>query len=559
MSSTGTLSLDRFSPDAKAWVVAAQQLADESQHAEVTPLHLLHTALDRNPAIAAVFEQAGKSATKILALTGRALAETPKGNESAYLSAGLLALLRRAERDAERAVSSANKEAGVDLPHLLNALTQEIKGPTADILGEFDLGPGSLKPHLATLRSAPTAVNPVAPGDWAIEVARSGASSAHGDPVIGREEEIQRVLTVLERREQCNPILIGETGIGKAAIVRGVLQRVNASRVPSGLGSARWLEPDLGALASLARTRLEADVRFKKLIDSQRREQPLILVLTSIVRFLGSAPGATIALGDALTSALERRTLRVLATTSVEGWSRITSKEPMLARLFTPIPVDEPNLTQATDIVRGLTGRYEQHHKVEISEPAVTLAVQLAKRYIPERALPESALGLLDESAAARRVAFDGVATDGDRALTRLASLRTQHDSLLGADDTASVKKRAELMTEIGTLEQTSKELEKPTTNSTATPLVGEQEVAATLAKWTQIPVAKMLEAEAEKLLKMEERLARRVVGQQAAVEAIARAVRRGRVGLRDPRRPIGSFLFLGTSGVGKTELAKAL
>jgi ATP-dependent Clp protease ATP-binding subunit ClpB len=284
------------------------------------------------------------------------------------------------------------------------------------------------------------------------------------------------------------------------------------------------------------------------------------LVVAQLVRILGN-PGATLALGDALASALERRSFRLLASTTPDGWARIKSKEPALARLLTAVEIEEPTPAEATEIVRGLAGRYERHHNVQVSEGAVTVAVQLAKRYIPDRHLPDSALDLLDETLAAMRVESDGVSESGDRAHAERASLQAQHDSLADAGDAVTVAKRGDLATRITALGATAAALAQAAQVGAggAAPVVDEHHVAATLGRWTQIPVARMLEAEAEKLLKMEERLAKRVVGQDAAVQAIARAVRRGRVGLRDPRRPIGSFLFLGTSGVGKTELAKAL
>jgi ATP-dependent Clp protease ATP-binding subunit ClpB len=376
--------------------------------------------------------------------------------------------------------------------------------------------------------------------------------------VIGRGEEIRRVLTILERREKCNPLLVGEAGVGKDAIVRGVVARISSGHAPAKLQHARLLELDLGALSSLARTRVEAELRFKKLVDTSTAAAPLILVVSQLVRLLGN-PGATLALGDALASALERRSLRLLGSTTPDGWAKLQSKEPALARLLTVVEVDEPSIAQATDIVRGLAGRYERHHNVQVTESAVSLAVQLAKRYIPDRHLPDSALDLLDETLAAQRVESDGVSEAGDRAHAERASLQAQHDTLLDTSDAVSVAKRAELTTRLAALGAPTANTATGIATQAPAALVDEPQIAATLGRWTQIPVARMLEAEAQKLLKMEERLAQRVVGQDAAVQAIAKAVRRGRVGLRDPRRPIGSFLFLGTSGVGKTELAKAL
>jgi ATP-dependent Clp protease ATP-binding subunit ClpB len=558
--STGTFSLDHYSTDARAWIVRAQQHADEMRHVEVAPLHLLVCGLERDPNVAAVFEKAGKKPADVLAQAQRVQAELPKSNEASYLAPAFLALLRRAERDAQR----REPKAAVEARDLLNSLTQEIKGPAADVLGEFDLGPGSLKPFLSelTTREASAAAQVTATGEWTVDL-RARAKGDNNDPVIGRGEEIRRVLTILERREKCNPLLIGEAGVGKDAIIRGVAARIAAGQAPARLLTARLLELDAGLLAAAARTRLEAELRFKKLVDSSSVAAPIILVVAQLVRILGN-PGATLMLGDALASALERRSLRLLASTTPDGWARISSKEPALARLLTAVEIDEPSLSEATEIVRGMSGRYERHHNVQVSEGAVSIAVQLAKRYIPDRHLPDSALDLLDETLAAKRVESDGISEAGDRLHTERSSLQAQHDSLGDTSDAASAEKRAAIGARLQSLSVESDAAEKSLAQAraaapTALPIVEEHHVAATLGRWTQIPVAKMLEAEAQKLLKMEERLAQRVVGQDAAVQAIARAVRRGRVGLRDPRRPIGSFLFLGTSGVGKTELAKAL
>lgn len=552
--STGTFSLDRYATDARAWIVRAQQQADDLGHAEVSALHLLCSGLERDPGIAKVFEQASKNPAQVLQLAQRALAELPKGREPSYLAPGFLALLRRAERDAQKREPTAL----IGVSDVLNALTQEIKGPTADVLGEFDLGPGSLKPYLAALKTQEAAPSPlVSSGDWTID-RRARAKAETQDPVIGRGEEIRRVLTILERREKSNPLLVGEAGVGKDAVVRGVVDRIAHGQAPAKLLRARVLELDAGLLSAQARTRVEAELRFKKLVDSATADTPIILIVAQLTRLLGN-PGATLALGDALASALERRQVRLLASTTLDGWAKIQSKEPSLARLLTPVEVEEPSPAEATEIVRGLAGRYERHHNVQVSESAVALAVQLAKRYIPDRHLPDSALDLLDETLAATRVESDGVSEASDRVHAERSALNAQIESLTDANDTASTAKRTELSAKLSALSSAPTVDKAPEDKPSAVPVVDEHHVAATLGRWTQIPVARMLEAEAQKLLKMEERLAQRVVGQDAAVQAIARAVRRGRVGLRDPRRPIGSFLFLGTSGVGKTELAKAL
>jgi ATP-dependent Clp protease ATP-binding subunit ClpB len=617
MAGTTTLSLERYQPDAKGWVASAQQLADERKHPEVQPIHLLLRGLDADAGIALVFEKAGAEPDKLRAAVERAVAALPRSNEPAYLSTAFLALLDRAQKGASRRSAAAV----VQVEDVLGALTQEVSGAVADVLGDFGIGPGGLKPHLGALGSVPR--SPVGEPssselvvDW-VELARQGKT----DPVIGRHEEIRRVLTILERRQKRHPVLVAEAGVGKGAILRGLAQRIAKGDVPTSLVDMHLLDLDIGALTAGTRLRSEAEVRMRKLISniSSNGVPTAIVLVRSLTRLLGTG-ATTPALGDVLSSALARGQLRLLATTTPEGWARIQSQEPALARELTQVVVDEPSVELAQAMVRGVSGRYEQHHQVQVSESAITASVTLAKRYLSDRFLPDSAFDLLDEAAASHRVETDGLSSEVDAQRSTLSALRAQLESLAGLDDEASVAKRAELEVRAAELEpqvQAQKdviegrraataELRKVTAElneahrareaaardkdfarlgelehatlpaleerrkkaeeavqaagfEPAPKAISENQVAQVLARWTGIPVSKMLEGEADKLLKMEERLGQRVIGQPDAVQAIARAVRRSRVGLRDPKRPIGSFLFLGTSGVGKTELAKAL
>jgi ATP-dependent Clp protease ATP-binding subunit ClpB len=528
----------------------------------------------------------------------------------------LLDLLGRADRDADR-----ERSREVTVEHLLGALTQEVRGPAGDVLSAQGLGPGSLRPHLGALRSfareAPFREGADAAAPELRDLVKE-ARSASGDPVIGRDAELRRLVTILERREKSHPLLVGEPGVGKRAIVRSLARRLAQGDVPTRLSTARLLAVDVGALSSGARLRSDMEARVRKLVESALASggEP-ILVFAGIEQLVSQATGGA---GDALRPLLGKGSLRVLATTSPEGLRRLSEKEPSLARELTVLEVAEPSAELAVEIVRGIASRFEAHHGVHVSEGAVSYSVSLAKRYLSGRALPDAAIDLLDESAAALRVETDGVPADVDRAIRRLESLEAQVASLEGAPDAqtratlerlaeeartlapsvAEMRKRLEsrrgavaavrmLTAELGSARASLEELraKKETARagelehatipslverlaraeegartsgaSTDTAVLRDEHVAATVAEWTGIPVNKMLEAEADKLLRMEERLEERVVGQSEGVRALARAVRRGRVGLRDPRRPIGSFLFLGPSGVGKTELAKAL
>lgn len=623
---TATLTLDQYQPDAKAWVAGAQQLADDRSHGEVEPLHLLAFGLQRDPGIGAVFERAGIGLSDLRAATERALARLAKTETQAFLSDALLGLLKRAEREA----SEKPQRVGVD--DLLNSLTQEVRGVVADLLGQAGVSPGGLREHTGALQSAPRPALAAGLGSdkfgdslGSDELATdlvAAARAGRADPVIGRYNEIRRVLTILERRHKRHPVLVAEPGVGRGAIIRGVAARIAVGDVPTNLADLTLLEVDVGALSAGTRLRGEAEARLRKLIDSTLRdsEPTAIVVVRSLTRLLGTgatAPG----LGNLLASACSRRRMRLLATTTPEGWRAIESDEPALARLLTPLEVDLPSPEEAEDIVRGVAGSYESHHRVRISEGAVQATVSLARRYLSDRFLPDSALDLLDETAAALRVETDGVGAEADALRSELSSLKAQQASLAKLSDELSLQKLAELSQRIEavepqvegerkqiesrrgavaalralnhelaeaegarqaaieqkdyarlgqldheTLPDLKQRLKKAEDAAGSTPpeelspvVIDEQDVAATVAEWTGIPVAKMLEEEADKLIQMEERLGQRVIGQPDAIAAIAKAVRRSRVGLRDPKRPIGSFLFLGTSGVGKTELAKAL
>ncbi len=611
-----TLSLDRYLPPAKALVARAQALADERRHHEVQPLHLLSRALERGQSTRSVFERACSSVLDFEAAVERALSSLPQSKERSYLSDAMIDLLSRAERDAslERAVR-------VTPAHVLNALSQEIRGAAGELLSAFGVVPGALRRHVALLDERADVVPGEASGA-APELTRPLLDGPHAaDPVIARGGEVRRLVTILERRQKSHPLLVGDVGVGKRAIVRALARRIASGDVPTRLLGARLVELELGAVAAGTRLRGEIEERLRKLLGSlsARSGTEHILFIPGLEQLLGQGPTGS-SLADALRPALARGDLRLLATTTPDGLRKLTEKEPILARFFTEIAVAEPSVAEAIEIVRGVASSIEQHHGVPIEDRAVIAAVELAKRYVQERRLPDAAIDLLDESAASKRVETDGMPLELDQLVQRLGSLAAQLASLAGEEDVAAQELAKKLEVEQATLapraaelrativgrrgvtaavktlrrEQAGAEAERQrardeknfarlgelehvtlpdlTTRlaaaeeaarsqggSAASPKLLEQDVAATLAAWTGIPVDKMLEAEAEKLLKMESRLGERIVGQDHALSAVARAVRRGRVGLRDPKRPIGSFLLLGPSGVGKTELAKAL
>jgi ATP-dependent Clp protease ATP-binding subunit ClpB len=619
MAAEQTIHLERYAPDAKALVAGAQTLADERKHIQVEPLHLLARALDRDRGVAEVFKKAGADPADVAAEAESQLQKMAKASTGlAYLSTAMLGLLGRAEKEADKG------QVGVE--NLLNALSQEIRGPAAVVLQAFGLGPGSFRPHMAALKSVPRDVPTSGGGASAAEIAgrylhdlTARARESGFDPVIGRDVEVRRLLQILERRQKNHPLLVGEPGVGKNAIVGALAMRIAAGDVPQNLASLQILELETGLLTAGAKLRGEIEDRLKQVIASIKGKESL-LYISSLESLLGQNAGGS-GVGDLLKPLLARGEVRLLASTTPEGVRKLSEKDPNLLRRFTMLTIEPATPERAVEILRGIATRYEAHHKVQIGDPAITAAVRLAKRYVQERALPDSAIDLLDEAAARKRVEIDGLPVQMDDAIRRVASLKAQISGLQDDVDAMSVKTRDRLEKEVRELEPTVAEMraklesrrgalaaqaslkdemaklqaqlevarkeqnfaklgelehvqmpdvrrrleaadaavEKAGLKDGVSRVVEEGDVAQVLGDWTGIPVAKMLEAESEKLLKMEERLGARVVGQGEAVKAISKAVRRGRVGLRDPGKPIGSFLFLGPSGVGKTELAKAL
>ncbi|MBN9167489.1 MAG: chaperone protein ClpB [Myxococcales bacterium 68-20] len=618
MASEQTIHLERYAPDAKALVAGAQTLADERKHVQVEPIHLLARSLDRDRGVAEVFKKAGADPADVAAEVEAQLQKLTKaGAGLAYLSTAMLQLLGRAEKEADKG--------SVGVENLLNALSQEIRGPAAVVLQAFALGPGSFRPHMAALKSVPRDVVAASTPGASTDAARylhdltARARDSGFDPVIGRDVEVRRLLQILERRQKNHPLLVGEPGVGKTAIVGALAMRIAAGDVPQNLASLSILELETGLLVAGAKLRGEIEDRLKQVIASIKGKDSLLFI-SSLESLLGQAAGGS-GVGDLLKPLLARGEVRLLASTTPEGIRKLSEKDPNLLRRFTALTIDPATPERAVEILRGIATRYEAHHKVQIGDPAITAAVRLAKRYVQERALPDSAIDLLDEAAARKRVEIDGLPAHMDDAIRRVASLKAQLEGLKDDVDAMSMKTReriekeirelepsvAEMRTKLESrrgalaaqaalkdeltklqtqLEQARKEqnfaklgelehvqmpdvrrrleaadsaVEKAGLKDGVSRVVQEEDVAQVLGDWTGIPVSKMLEAESEKLLKMEQRLSERVVGQDEAVKAISKAVRRGRVGLRDPGKPIGSFLFLGPSGVGKTELAKAL
>ena len=495
-----TLRLDSYSEDARRYVAAAQQLADERKHAEVQPIHLWYELVDRATTVQAALEAAGVDATDVLVDSEwalRRLAKT-KADGVAYLSTRFLELLSRAELE-------ATQHAGlpVGTASLALACAQEPEGLLRSVLRTSGLSSAILREALAGADENDRPDRPAGAemgvlDEYGRDLTRLAAQDAF-DPLVGREAELRRMLQVLARRNENNPLLVGEDGTGRTALVHGLASRIAADEVPDLLADKRIIALDSGELVAGTRLRGQLEERMRSILDAVRDSGgQVILFLPNLASFLRAKGGA----GDMLANALSRGEVRALARCTPDELREIDDEASTLSRRFVPIQVEPPSSEQAVAILQGLKTRLEAAHEVEITDAALDAAVRFARRYVAGRELPKSAIDLIDESAARVRLGLDGDDSDDP---------------------------------------------------------VGPEDVAAVVALWTGVPASKMMEEEAQKLLQMEDRLRERVVGQDHAVSALSKAVRRGRVGLRDPKRPIGSFLFLGPTGVGKTELAKTL
>ncbi|MDU7788087.1 MAG: ATP-dependent Clp protease ATP-binding subunit, partial [Veillonella sp.] len=393
--------------------------------------------------------------------------------------------------------------------------------------------------------------------DFATDLNES-AKQGKIDPVIGRDTEIQRVIQILSRRTKNNPVLIGEPGVGKTAIAEGLAQRIVTGNVPEILRNKRIISLSIGSMLAGAKYRGEFEERLKKAIDEVQQHDDMIIFIDEIHTLVGA--GATEGAMDAaniLKPALARGEFQVIGATTLDEYKKHIEKDAALERRFQPVQVGEPNEEDALEILKGLRDRYEAFHKAKITDEALTAAVSLSSRYITDRFLPDKAIDVVDEAASKVRMKVFSAAPDVKALEDRLNTVKKEKEAAVTSQDFEKAAKLRDeeqsLLKEIGDKKSIAKE------KSDQKLIVTEEDIAAVVAQWTGIPVAKIAEEESATLLHLEEELHKRVVGQDEAVTAVAKAVRRARAGLKDPKRPIGSFLFLGPTGVGKTELARAL
>lgn len=554
---------EKFSERARRALQWAQEEAQRFNHSYIGPEHLLLGLIREVDGMGAkVLTNLGVDLSKV-----RAAVEFLIGRNEKPLS-GEIGLTPRAKKVIEYAVDEARRFAHpyIGTEHLLLGLIREGEGIAAGVLESLGVTLEKARGEISRILSQaapspyPTRHTTKTPtldqlGIDLTALARAGKL----DPVIGRHREIERVIQILSRRFKNNPALIGEPGVGKTAIVEGLAQRIVAGEVPETLQGKRLVTLDIGALVAGTKYRGEFEERLKKVIEEIKSSGNCILFVDEFHTLVGAgaAEGAVDA-ANILKPYLSRGEIQCIGATTVDEYRKYIEKDPALERRFQPILVEEPTIEQTLEILRGIKHKYEEYHRLYISDEAIKAAVNLSARYITDRYLPDKAIDLMDEAASRVRIKRGSIPIGLKEAKRALEIIRRDKEQAISAQQyeyAAELRERElQLLERIQRMEAEWKEKEAETR-----PVVTEEDIAEVVSMWTGIPISRLAEDETERLLRMEEALHKRIVGQDEAISIVSKAVRRSRTGLKDPRRPIGCFLFLGPTGVGKTELARAL
>jgi ATP-dependent Clp protease ATP-binding subunit ClpC len=560
------MRFDRFTERAQDAAQRAAEIIQRYGHNQIDTEHILLALIEQPQGV--IPQILDRMNIDLDALSDRIddqLRNSPKANIYGG-GAGQIFITPRVKRVVDMANEEANRlhDEFISTEHIFLAILSERNTAVARLLSEEGITKERVYDAIKELRGGQRVTDRKAESRYRTLEKYSRdltASAKEGklDPVIGRDEEILRVIQILSRRTKNNPVLIGEAGVGKTAIVEGLAQKISSNDVPEILMGKRVVQLDLGAMIAGSRFRGEFEERLKASIEEiQRSEGEIILMIDELHTVIGagSAQGAMDA-SNMLKPALARGELQTIGATTLDEYQRYIEKDAALERRFAPVYIEEPTVDETIEMLRGLRDRYEAHHKVHFSDQALIAAAKLSHRYVSGRALPDKAIDLIDEAAAKLRIALYSLPSD-------LKELKSEIDRLTAEEEQAGVERDYERAAEkkAQRLRVESEFQEKRNAweqEHQLDEVVDEPDIAEVVAQWTGIPVNQMLETEAEKLLQMEDRLHERIIGQDEAIHALSDAIRRARAGLKDPRRPIGSFIFLGSSGVGKTEMAKAL
>jgi len=554
---------ERFTEQAQEVLAASQELLRRYRHNQWDVEHILLALLEQEKGVTRdILQMLGVDVEAVKQRVVATLESFPKVAYEAgqiYATPRIAALLENANREADRL-----KDEFVSTEHLLIAIAGESRGEAATILAESGVNQEKIYQALQKIRGGHRVTDRQAESKYRslekyghdlTELARQGKL----DPVIGRENEIKRVTQILSRRTKNNPVIIGDAGVGKTAIAEGLAQKIAAEDVPDSLKGKKVVALDMGALVAGSKFRGEFEERLKAVLDEVRQAAGEVIMFIDELHTVvgaGAAEGAIDA-SNMLKPALARGEIQCIGATTLDEYRKRIEKDKALERRFSPVYLDEPSVEATIEMLRGLRPRYEAHHKIKIEDSALVAAAKLSQRYISDRFLPDKAIDLIDEAASKLRI-------DMESAPEEVKTLDRKMKHLIDEEEAASQRgdyqKAAELKAERIRLEQEyNKAKLQWQKEKKIDSVVDEEDIAGLVAQWTGIPVSRMMETETDKLVHMEERIHQRIVDQEEAVAAVSEAIKRGRAGLKDPKRPIGSFIFLGPTGVGKTELARAL